>query len=80
MKRICIGLGVTLKKSMPLLTNQDFIEKLEREAADQRRLLEHQILPNRLKGVGRWVILYPWQTLLISSLLTTLLLKLIGLF
>lgn len=65
---------------MPLLTNQNFIEKLEHEAAYQRRLTEHQILPTKLKGVGRLVILYPWQTLLISSLLTTILLKLINLF
>ncbi len=65
---------------MPPLNDQDFITKLEREAAYQERLSEHQLLPSSFKGLGRVVIKKPWQSLLLISGVTTLLRRVTGLF
>ena len=48
----------------------DFLLKLEQEVKIQSRLEKTHLLPNQLGGLGRLIASYPWQFLLISSLLS----------
>lgn len=51
---------------------QAFLEKLQYEAKLQARLEHHKVLPDFFGGLARFIGLYPWQTLLVSSALTAL--------
>lgn len=51
------------------------IAKLQKEAKQQAKIEQQRILPKEVSGVARLINRYPWQTLLISSLLSTVLIK-----
>ncbi len=61
----------------PLSAQAELISKLQIEAKTQARLEQSKILPKSADGIAHLISCYPWQSLLISSLATTLLIELI---
>lgn len=57
---------------MSLSNQENFIKKLQSEALIQSRLEQNQLLPKKLGGLGRFVINYPWQVILVASGITAL--------
>jgi hypothetical protein len=52
-----------------------FIEKLQLEARHQSKLQAHTLLPRELNGVAELIIRFPWQFLLVSSFVSTVMLE-----
>ncbi len=58
---------------MPSLTEADFLQRLEEEAQHQAQLNQTRLLPEKLSGLARFVATYPWQTILLLSAVSALL-------
>ncbi|MFZ5376330.1 MAG: hypothetical protein ACOZAN_01515 [Patescibacteria group bacterium] len=54
--------------------SQDFIAMLQEEAELQAKLQRTRLLPARLDFLSRFVATHAWQTVLVSSFLTALIL------
>jgi hypothetical protein len=52
------------------MDNQEFLRKLEAEAAQQARLYQSRILPPQLDWLSSLIGRYPWQVMLVASGLT----------
>jgi hypothetical protein len=58
-----------------LSTQAQVIAKLQKEASRQAKIEQRHLLPKEVSSVAGLINRYPWQTLAISSLLTTIILK-----
>lgn len=50
-----------------MLPQEEFLKKLESEAALQAKLERRQLLPRKLDRVTSFIGRYPWQVLLVLS-------------
>lgn len=60
-----------------LALQQEFITKLQKQAKIQSKLEKTRLLPRRIDSLASLVARYPWQTILLASALTTLLVEVI---
>lgn len=42
----------------------EFLRELEAKAAEQRRLVGTEILPEWAVGIGEWLVINPWRVLI----------------
>jgi hypothetical protein len=61
----------------PLSKQAQLISELQLEAKNQAKLEKKKILPKQVDNFAYLIIRYPWQVLLIASVLTTLLVELV---
>lgn len=57
------------------MMNQDFLEQLQQQAQKQAVLHEKRVFPRQLDWLTSLVGNYPWQILLVVSLLTALVIE-----
>ena len=62
------------------MTQPDFLQRLEQEASIQSQLHDQRILPSQLDLVTTLVGRYPWQTLALLALATSIILELVTFF
>jgi len=55
--------------------NQTFLKELEAVAQQQAKLNQQRLLPSQLDWFGSLVGNFPWQVLLLASLITAVFLK-----
>ncbi|NCO12475.1 MAG: hypothetical protein GW754_04405 [Candidatus Pacebacteria bacterium] len=55
----------------------DFLKELQKEATTQKKLNEERIFPEFLDEITSFIGIHSWQTLLILSVLSTILVELI---
>ncbi len=60
-----------------LVLQQEFITKLQKQAKIQSKLEKNRLLPRRVDSFASLAARYPWQTILLASALTTLLVEVI---
>ncbi len=65
-----------MKTSKKETAREDFLVKLQHQASLQAPLNEHRWLPKQIDPVTSFIGNYPWQTLLIISGVTALLMRL----
>lgn len=64
----------------PLSSQAELISKLQIEAQEQAKLEKKKVLPKQAGSFTYLISRYPWQVLLVVSLVTTLLLELVFVF
>lgn len=64
----------------PLSAQAEIISKLQAEAKAQARLEQSRVLPRQAGAAAHLISRYPWQSLLLASLATTLLIELVFAF
>lgn len=57
---------------MSLCSQEDFLKKLESELFFQSQLEKKQLLPKKLGWIGRLVVVYFWQVLVVTSIVSAL--------
>lgn len=57
------------------MTNQDFVKRLQQEAAKQALLQKHRVLPAGLDTLTALVGNYPWQSLVVAAVISALVLE-----
>ncbi len=62
-------------KHQESMVRRQFVEKLQKQAKVQSQLERKRILPRKVDSLTSLIARYPWQTLLLLSLLTTIALE-----
>jgi len=57
--------------------NNDFLLKLQQEAIIQKKLNEDRLFPEFFDGLTSFIGVYSWQTLLVLSIITAILVELL---
>jgi hypothetical protein len=57
------------------MNKQEFIAKLQEEAAFQAQLAEHRLLPKKIDMLTAFIGTHPWQTLVLLSIMTAVFLE-----
>lgn len=57
--------------------NNNFLSELQKEASIQKKLNQERIFPEYLDGLTSLIGSYPWQTLLLLSAVSTIMLELL---
>ena len=58
--------------------NNDFLLELQKEASIQKKLNQERIFPEYLDGLTSLIGNYPWQTLIVMSMVTTFLVEFVN--
>lgn len=57
----------------------EFLKIIEKKAAEERRILDTEMMPSWAKGVGEWLVVNPWRVMVpVSGVLYVLLRIVIG--
>lgn len=56
-------------------TELDFIRELENRSAEQKKLVETQVIPDWARGVAGWLAINPWRVLVPIAIVAYYLLR-----
>lgn len=59
------------------MTNPDFLERLQAEAQLQAKLHQDRWLPSQLDPLVTLIAQYPWQTLSVAAIVTSIIVRLL---